>query len=226
MPQDAAHVTCFQCEVLKLHSNFKVPFLPACLPALLADQQVRICLSGIFPTGLGWDELWCDTLPSVLLGSRGDQDKSPCCPTGDMLRSCFSCFWGPDQDAEDLDTTWYCIPWEVRTVYKGGAQQNYVRRWDNILKWDVIIQRVIIHYSALFLSHTIWSFLRARKVRWDCVINCENLRLLICNFVVFWLMGPLSFQQHTPGCNSGEHPNSNISRDDELGLEPAGNNIR
>lgn len=140
---------------VKATLQLQVPFLSACLLALLADQQVRICLSGIFPTGLGWDELWCDTLPSVLLGSQGDQDKSPCCPTGDMLRSCFSCFWGPDQDAEDLDTTWYCIPWEVRTVYKGGAQQNYVRRWDNILKCDGIIQRVIIHYSALLLSHTI-----------------------------------------------------------------------
>lgn len=128
--------------------------LPASLPSL-ADQQVRICLSGIFPTGSGWDELWCDTLPSVLLGSQGDQDKSLCCPTGDPLRSCLGCFWGPDQDAEDLDTTWYCTPREAGTVYKGGAQQNYVRRWDNILKWDGIIQTVIIHYLALLLSHTV-----------------------------------------------------------------------
>lgn len=130
---------------LKPHSNFEFPFcLPAVLSALLADQQVRICLTGIFPTGSRWDELWCDTLPSVLLGSRGDQDESPRCPTGDTPRSCLSCFWGPDQDAEDLDTTWYCTPWEARTVYKGGAQL-YVRWWDNMPKWDGIIQRVIIH---------------------------------------------------------------------------------
>lgn len=39
-------------------------------------------------------------------------------------------------------------------------------------------------------------------------------------------MGPLSFQEHIPGWNSGEHPDSNISRDDEPELEPARNNIR
>ena len=101
-----------------------VPFTSACLSALRADQEVSICLAGIFPIGSGWDELWCDTLPSVLLGSRGDQDKSPRCPTGDTLRSCCSCFWGPDQDAEDLDTTWYCTAREARAVYEGGAQQK------------------------------------------------------------------------------------------------------
>lgn len=58
MPQDAAHVTCFHSEVLKPHSSSKFPFCPSTgLPALLADQQVRICLSGIFPTGSRWDEL-------------------------------------------------------------------------------------------------------------------------------------------------------------------------
>lgn len=60
LPQDAARVTCFQIEALKPHSQLQVPFLSVCLPllsALLADQQVRICLSGIFPTGSGWDEL-------------------------------------------------------------------------------------------------------------------------------------------------------------------------
>lgn len=54
LPQDATHITPFQGEASKPHSHFKFPF---CLSALLADQQVRICLSGIFPTGSRWDEL-------------------------------------------------------------------------------------------------------------------------------------------------------------------------
>lgn len=107
--------TATRCCSCNLFSRWGVPaalsnpsFLSACLPALLADQQLRIVLSGIFPTGSWWDELWCDTLPSVLLGSQGDQDESPPWPPGDLLRSCLSCFWGPHQDAEDLEIPWYC----------------------------------------------------------------------------------------------------------------------
>lgn len=97
---------------------------PPASAALLADQQVRICLSGIFPTGSGWDELWCDTLPSVLLGSQGDQDKSPRRPTGDALRSCLGCFWGPDQDAEDFghNLILYCPSSEACVQKRGPVE--------------------------------------------------------------------------------------------------------
>lgn len=120
---------------------FKLPLLPARLSAFLADQQV------LLPTGVRRDELWCDTLPSALLCSRHDQDESPCCPTGDTRWSCCSHFWGPVDDAEDLDTTCYC-------AQQGQAMKEgwYVRWWDNIPKWGKIRQTVIIHCCHIPVS--------------------------------------------------------------------------
>lgn len=56
--QDAAQVPPFQGEVLWPEYYFKFPsYVSACLSALVAEQTVSICLSDIFPTGSGWDEL-------------------------------------------------------------------------------------------------------------------------------------------------------------------------
>lgn len=139
---------------------------PPASPASWLTNKFEFAFLAFFPTGSRWNELWCDTLPSVVVCSRGDRDKSLYCTTGDMLKSCL--------------TAWYCTHWQSRPVHAGGAQHRYPGRWGNKLESDGINWRVIIHcchipfsvFETMRLTVKILGFWLATAPSFDWLVLC------------------------------------------------------
>lgn len=135
------HLTSFQVETLKPQSNFE---FPSSLPSWLTNmfEFASLAFSLLARGGMNYD-----VTHSLLYFWAAEAIKinHHAAPRGDTPRSCLSCFWGPDQDAEDLDTAWYCTRREARTVYRGRAEQNCVSDDGIIYLKEMGLYRVIIH---------------------------------------------------------------------------------